>query len=330
MYLRSIGIQKRQGFTLIELLVVIAIIAVLIGLLVPAVQKVREAANRMSCTNNLKQLGMAQHNYQSVQGFFPQGYDGRPYSANPTTTFRWSSLAALLPYIEQNTVVLDITIPLFGPSSAVPADGFPGAFEISTRNQVPVNTAIKTFLCPSDRIGFVVSTGRRPTNYVACAGNGGVDGDNVGGNGVYYATSATRIADILDGTSNTVAMSESLLGRGDGQATTGDIRIDYREPSANLTEGACGAAAWSPVRNYCWADGGARGAIYSNHYAPNSATPDCFARVRYNWKAARSNHSGGVNAVLCDGSVKFVKSSVELTVWQGLGTRAGGEIAGDF
>jgi len=325
-----VGRGRRVAFTLIELLVVIAIIAVLIGLLVPAVQKVREAANRMSCTNNLKQLGLAQHNFQTAQGMFPQGYDGRPYSASPSTTFRWSALAALLPYIEQSTVVLDTTIPLFGPPTAVPADGFPGNFEISTRNQAMVNTTVKTFLCPSDRMTHIVSVNRRPTNYVACAGNGGIDGDNVNANGVYYANSMTRIADLLDGTSNTAAMSESLLGRGDGQTATGDLWIDYREPPAALTEGGCGGAAWSTVRNYCWADGGARGAIYSHHYPPNSTTADCFARVRYNWKAARSNHTGGVNVLLCDGSVRFVKNAIDPVVWQGLATRAGGEIPGDF
>jgi prepilin-type N-terminal cleavage/methylation domain-containing protein/prepilin-type processing-associated H-X9-DG protein len=320
-----------RGFTLVELLVVIAIIGLLMALLLPAIQRVREAANRMRCASNLRQLGIALHNYHSNYDSFPPGYDGRSYSVNPSTTFRWSALAFILPMIEQTNLanMLDTTIPLFGPSFPVPADGFPGNFEVSTRNQAAINTPLPIVRCPSDGLAGYVVPNRWPTNYVACAGSGGINGDNVDADGVFYASSAIRIADIVDGSSNTVAFSESLVGRGQGTTPTGDVRRDHREPSGvvPLSESLCQSSAWGVVRNYCWADGGARGAIYSHHYAPNSPIPDCFVRVRYNWKTARSNHPGGVNVLFCDGSMRFLRNTIDINTWRALATRAGGEVA---
>src|SRR5438105_13609002 len=144
--------KLHSGFTLIELLVVIAIIGVLIGLLLPAVQKVREAANRMSCQNNLKQLGIAMFNYESVHEKFPPAFIGQvppAFTGLPAYFFSWSALARLNPYLEQTNIynAMDLTQPIY----------MPPAFNISAANQFAVQQKVKLFLCPSDKMQPVSS-----------------------------------------------------------------------------------------------------------------------------------------------------------------------------
>ena len=192
---------RKRGFTLIELLVVIAIIAVLIALLLPAVQAAREAARRTQCRNNLKQIGLALHNYESTHSVFPPGTLGFPKV--------FSAFAHMLPYVEQANLQNLINFndnPL--PFGLPAPDG--------ATNDVAAKSKIPVFLCPSDRDAISGNT-YGTINYAACVGSGEVDDGNLAvGDGVIYAQSKTKFSAITDGTTNTVAFSESILGNGVG------------------------------------------------------------------------------------------------------------------
>ncbi len=322
--------KRRSGFTLIELLVVIAIIAILIGLLVPAVQKVRSAAARLSCTNNLKQFGLALHNHNDTVGTLPPARD--PWPAP------FSAQAHLLPYVEQDN--LKNLVNFTPPAGA-------GDLAYTGTNAAAAVYVVKMFLCPSDSGGRVPGSTYGACNYYCYVGtglssSGAYTGDYVTGDGVFLLNNAVRITDIADGTSNTAAMSEALLG--DGQTVTGSAPSDLRRQALVLsgstltTPGTCGGGAvngavWSGTYNgNIWLNGGYWATDYNHYYPPNPSTWDCLNTANnYGLKAARSLHSGGVNLLLCDGSVRFVQNGVSLTTWRALGTRAGGEVLGsDF
>jgi prepilin-type N-terminal cleavage/methylation domain-containing protein/prepilin-type processing-associated H-X9-DG protein len=322
-------VRTRRGFTLVELLVVIAIVAILAGLLVPAVQKARETAARAKCQNNLKQLGIAQHGYHDARDAFPPGYRTGvtpQYPALPAFLLRWSAQAELTPFIEQSNLYgsLDLTIPLYSsPAGTV----FPV-------NQPGVAHPVPLFFCPSDQ-GYGPDPAFGPTNYVACLGSGAGGGTRTESDGVFFNNSAVRRADVRDGLSNTALMSEQILGRG-GPAVTDPSQVDVRyvygqrplhQPVSDLF---CQAVTtWLTDRGSRWADGEVQYGLYDHHYPPNAKAWDCVA-IEFSWKAARSAHPGGVNLLLGDGSVRFVSDRVNPATWQALGSRAGDEVLGDF
>jgi prepilin-type processing-associated H-X9-DG protein len=325
---------------LIELLVVIAIIGVLVALLLPAVQAAREAARRMSCSNNLKQIGLALHNFHDTRKQFPAGDPQKVCPTFPSVAaflYRWSSLAMITPYMEQYNVYqsLNLEVPLYtysGPQSG------PG-YDVHPDNLQPVSLLMALFLCPSD-VGRKVDEAYGSTNYMACWGSGVPPytlHTTPTTDGVFYVNSETRFADILDGTSNTAMYSESTLWPG-GTATAltpenmGDVMVSFR--SLPLDEQRCSTIgnAVQTSRNGRWADGWARYSGYDHYLGPNSEVPDCavVSPMRALWKAARSRHPGGVHVVLCDGSVRMVSDTIHIDTWHALGSRNGNEVAGDF
>ena len=358
--------MRRRGFTLIELLVVIAIIAVLIALLLPAVQAAREAARRMQCTNNLKQVGLAMHNYHSTGNSFPVGFlfpgVPNPSGSNglgiPDLHWRWSVLAQLSPFLEQTAVVnaLNFNWPIApGAGASGPFAGFP-AYKPFPVNTTAMTTKIGLFLCPSDGqpsqatlIDGVTTFGG--TNYHFCTGDGQPGSGHVGdaGNptngagpadGAFILGPPQSIATILDGSSQTVAAAEQLIGPAIGTVTTSPMRPSNLKRAAayvattplpdDPAQGCNNAVAgWRLDKGYAWWDGDYRSGLYNHYLTPNSKLFDCWQASPPHdpaLKAARSNHPGGVNALFCDGHVGFVKDSINLATWRALGTRAGGEV----
>ena len=207
--------RRRMGFTLIELLVVIAIIAILIALLVPAVQKVREAAARTQCTNNLKQLGLSVHNYESANKCLPPAYRASSIGGAPGYYDLWGTLALLTPYLEQTAVYnsIDLNVTMY---QLTPPYGIQAPLAVLTR--VPV------FMCPSDSMqsvcngAYAIPGDFAPSNYAFCLGSGTSKGRTnwLGSpwdaDGAFYAQSKVRMTGFSDGTSNTVGASERILG----------------------------------------------------------------------------------------------------------------------
>jgi len=317
---------KRHGFTLVELLVVIAIVGALVALLLPAIQAARESARRAHCLNNLKQLGVGLHNYESTRGVLPPGADAKPYSAapqHPHTFYRWSALVHLLPYLEQAPLdqMLDTRLPLYGVN-----------LRVMDEHRGSVSQVINLFLCPSDH-GQTLSANFGPTNYVASAGSGAGGGTPFEADGLFYVNSRTRLADITDGTSNTAAFSESLLGE-PGTSSHEPARSYAFTFAAPLQEAACQQSQiynFTDPRGFAWASGEYRCATYNHHFTPNSERFDCISAVgfgpvetryaAYGWRGARSNHPDQVHVLLADGSARSFNNEVEITVWQALAMR---------
>jgi prepilin-type N-terminal cleavage/methylation domain-containing protein/prepilin-type processing-associated H-X9-DG protein len=340
--------SQRQGFTLIELLVVIAIIAVLIGLLVPAVQKVREAANRASCSNNLKQIGLACHNYESTRHRLPPGVADGVGSTGSLVT-------VILPYLEQSNLynLFDFTQDV---NQALVNDA-------ARLQQVPV------FLCPSDASNVTLTdpghslTPGQPVGRNNYYGNIGTtaslyssDVSRVGIFNIQFSggkvTNKVRITDILDGASNTAMFAETKIStatRGDWYNPTMIYLLPNNDPGWNLYTPMTGPLfnqktttalivgptfrcnSWDyPPTNGITYRGQEyyRGIVEMQNYThtvpPNYRGYDC---GDYNISAAhiaaRSYHTNGVNVCFADGSVHFISDNIAFTTWQALGTRSG-------
>ena len=334
---------RTRGFTLIELLVVIAIIAVLIALLLPAVQAAREAARRTQCRNNLKQLGLAIHNYESSHGTFPPGRVGFPMV--------FSAHAALLPYFDGANLynLIDFNkAPTFAEPPVLPY----------TQNVTAALTIVPMFLCPSD-FGTVQGNSYAPTNYVACTGSGANATARYirKGDGVMMDVKLggiVKFRDVTDGLSNTVAISEQTLGNGYSAGGNGSGSIPASTPPAdpsrqvlNLTAAqndtitgtdpspancVVGAAgSWSGIRGAKWMNGHFGDTLYNHGLTPNSRSFDC-GNNSHNagLTAARSRHTGGVQVLRCDGGTQFVSDNIDVSIWQALATKQGGEVIGEF
>ena len=363
---RSIDSVK-NGFTLVELLVVIAIIGILIALLLPAVQAAREAARRMQCTNNLKQLGIALHNHHGAYNDFPAahpaavtpGYDTSKYFAYH---FSWSVHSQLSPFLEQTSIYnqLDIKKPCYGAAGEGPDGGW-GNYPVEFARIFEI--CIPAFMCPSDKMQSVVTMpiyGNNtlgPSNYAVCTGSGvptSAAPYPVGGvwytDGPFMIRDRQSLASFTDGSSNTVVMSEITLGEVGGANISGNVRFHFQRPDTGLTDqvtsipeaaAICNAAPFDQrayVTGYTWFGGDFRATMYNHLLTPNSRSFDCisnfyasptstdFRHVQsYGFHAARSWHSGGVNALRGDGSVFFYSDSVSADTWRALATRNGGE-----
>jgi prepilin-type N-terminal cleavage/methylation domain-containing protein/prepilin-type processing-associated H-X9-DG protein len=316
----------RRGFTLIELLVVIAIIAVLIALLLPAVQSAREAARRSQCINNLKQMGLALHNYHDAVSAFPPGYIAAgPYKDGETDVSPgWSWASMILPQLDQSPLyaATNFWLPVAGPA-----------------NTTSIMTSLSVFLCPSDQIPgrtFAVTDGFgntvatvAPSSYSDCTGSDaadvatGLNSDGLG-NGLFYRNSSIRMASITDGTSQTVMLLERAWGDSEGTWVGAILGGFVLRGPQNPCPGSSFATYLAPalVQAHC-------------HMINTNADSDS------GLDDPSSFHPGGVNILFSDGSVHFLRSitndlgtnpdgSTRYTpsslIFQALGTRAGGEV----
>ncbi|MEO6810226.1 MAG: DUF1559 domain-containing protein [Isosphaeraceae bacterium] len=317
MYLAQLR-QRPRGFTLIELLVVIAIIGVLISLLLPAVQAAREAARRAQCLNNLKQIGIALHNYHDAVGAFPPGYcsnwkrDGSdPSTAEDDLGQGWAWGSMILAHLEQPALFNAINFSL----TMTFAD-----------NATAQLTRVNSYLCPSDttrptvpvrnedntQTVYTVGTG----NYVGMYGLGEVGNAPGGGNGLFFRNSRISFADITDGASQTFAIGERSHNLSfvtwTGRAIGGWL---YK---TSTVEGGTDSFHTAPEESFTMVLGPV--GLEDGPRTPNHRE----AHVEDYW----SRHSGGVNFLYGDGSVKFLKDGINPLVYRALATRAGGEVVG--
>jgi prepilin-type N-terminal cleavage/methylation domain-containing protein len=353
--------RRTRGFTLIELLVVIAIIAILIALLLPAVQQAREAARRTQCRNNLKQLGIALHNYHDTHRMFtPNGVAGTTEDVGGRfnqSWLAWSGFAMLLPYIDQAPIYNRINWSYRWDSNVG-----------GTVNNTMARTRLAAYVCPSDpgaNANYTANMG--PTSYGISTGPG--SNWNMSARPVGFATlfTGTRMRDITDGASNTLAVSEMRIGLNNGKWQTGTGRRepyyrvvvgtrlqrtnntagrawdnsvahrnlinDYYQTCLSMYDSGAGWSGESDEQGRFWAGGRVYWGPWLTTLVRPNAGPSCdvdSSTTDMDLRDPSSYHVGGVHCLMGDGAVKFLSENIDQGLWIAIGSRAGNETTGDF
>jgi prepilin-type N-terminal cleavage/methylation domain-containing protein/prepilin-type processing-associated H-X9-DG protein len=327
--------QARAAFTLVELLVVIAIIGVLTALLLPAIQAARESARRSSCTNNMRQVGLAMHNFMDVNKRLPANGNYVWNGSAVTTTNAWSCMARILPFIEQENLF----------------DGINFSMSYSTQTYIS-SKRVGTFMCPSEAQdvgnGTDPNYGNKhwPINYVANSGTWRVltakSTTMLTGDGAFGPNKGRRAAEFTDGMSKTLACAEAKAfnNRIGGSANTATFSTPLAPPVdiSTLSLGTFNPNSHTHVE---WVDGKVHETGFTTVFTPNTVVSysaggqiydvdvvlatESNAGDTYAAVTSRSYHPEGVNALFMDGSVRFIQNSIELVIWRAMGTREGGE-----
>jgi len=330
---------RRSGFTLIEALVVVAILGILASMLLPAVQAARESARRAQCANNLKQIGIALHQYHANHASFPQEFNDLKrsgYPGPPAFSFHMTSaLARLLPYLDQHPLFTSVNFEIEVWPEAIPPPQPP--------NRTAYETTLEVFLCPSDGSPFPPAHGN---NYRGNFGVGPAFNQTAespdSGNGFFTFPQILRASSFPDGLSHTAAFSERLRGTGEHggpgrpERDFGDLSIDRFAPNRDADSALawCRVAAAQPdfpryvEGGSTWLYSTRITTIYCHAQEPNGPIPDASPRPpgANGIATARSWHRGGVNVLMGDGSTRFVSDSITRPVWRALGTRNGREL----
>ena len=363
--------KQRNGFTLVELLVVIAIIGILVGLLLPAVQAAREAARRMQCSNNLKQLGLAMHNYHDVHKATPLHMHraAHDYGVGDSGNLSW--YFGVLPYVEESNAFNFLP-------SAFTGSGYSWNGIVSGNSELGqiARVQMSTFQCPSESVTNENVPGLGNFNYVASSGpprqlalpiegtssrsrgfishsrmaQAGPGTTNCTGNWLSGSNNTVRFRDITDGLSNTCAVSESLVNDGSGNSNDPRRNLYYtgsaliQVPGTNIADVVADGLAnhvnwssWSQYKGLSWLYTSSwEKHLYQHVFPPNTISIPGYNTDWFRCSEAdsavtpSSNHTGGVQVTMADGSVHFISENIDINTWWALGSCAGGEVVGEF